>query len=299
MDIESLRYFTVYCKHGNITRAAEELYMTQQGLSRAIRHMGQELGAPLTERRGSKSVLTPFGEEFRQYAESMLLQYNGLLNRISDLTRTVSGEVRIGFALGTKAFLGLELFDDFEERYPSIEIMKFEHEDQLVEEQVLIGELDIGITVHSVDTDLYNSTLLKMGDYFLLCHEKHPLAKRKTIRFADLKDQPIAALTGKTKGGQRLVKHCEEAGFTPNLVERTKEMMVIWEFCLDNRGVAVTSSGRILKNKLGDGDLPLVAVPFDESENYHFKVYMITKNGFPMSYPTQLVQEYLLDAFDE
>ncbi|MDR1775867.1 MAG: LysR family transcriptional regulator [Actinomycetes bacterium] len=294
MDTDSLRYFVVYCKYGNISRAAEELYMTQQGLSRAIRAMSQEMGVPLTERRGTKSVLTPFGEEFRRYAENRLAEYEMMLARFSEMAKSMEGTVRLGYALGARSFMGFDLLDDFEIEHPEIRVIEEEHEDLVMEKMVLHGELDMGITVHQVDTSLYDSVLLKSGPYYLICHESNPLATKQTIRFADLEDKPIVALTDRCKSNTHLVKHCRENGFEPNIVKKTKEMVTIWELCLDNHGIAVSSAGRLLRNKFDpDRNLPMVEIPFDDSEHYYFNMYLIIKKGKPLSWPAQLLYTHL------
>lgn len=65
MEIKQLRYFLAVCKCGNITQAAEELYITQQTLSKQIKNFEAELGAPLFTR----SVR---GAEPTEYAKKLL-----------------------------------------------------------------------------------------------------------------------------------------------------------------------------------------------------------------------------------
>lgn len=47
MEIRQLRYFLAVCKYGNITKASEKLYITQQTLSKQIRNFEKELDVPL------------------------------------------------------------------------------------------------------------------------------------------------------------------------------------------------------------------------------------------------------------
>jgi DNA-binding transcriptional LysR family regulator len=298
MDMNSLRYFCAFYRCGNISQAAKELYITQQGLSRAIRGLSCELGSPLTERRGTAVVPTPYGERFYEFARDILNQYDSLLKNFSELGQATEGTVELGFALGVSSFLGFDMLKDFEQAFPNISVQKQEDEDLTIEEKVLNGELDLGLTIHSVDENIFDSFLLKMSRYYLLCHRDHPLAKKETIRFSDLKDQPVITLTDKCKGTTRLKERCRQHGFELNQVATSKEMIVIWELALDNRGVVVTSSGRLLYSKFNPGNkLPLVEIPLDDDENYFFKVYLIARRGQPLSYPAYLLKECLLSRF--
>jgi DNA-binding transcriptional LysR family regulator len=295
MDMNSLRYFCAFYRFGNISQAAKELYITQQGLSRALRGLSCELGSPLTERRGTSVVLTPYGERFYEFARDTLNQYDGLLKNFSELGRATEGAVDLGYALGVSSFLGFDIFKDFEQAFPNISVQKHEDEDLVTEDRVLNAEFDLGVTIHSVDESIFEAHLLKMSRYYLLCHRDHPLAKKERIRFSDLKDQPIITLSDKCKGTTRLKERCRQHGFELNQAASSKEMIVIWELVLDNRGVAVTSSGRLLYSKFSK--LPLVEVPLDDAEGYFFKVYLIARRGQPLSYPAYLLKEYLLSRF--
>jgi DNA-binding transcriptional LysR family regulator len=298
MDMNSLRYFCAFYRLGNISQAAKELYITQQGLSRAIRGLSVELGSPLTERRGTSVVLTPYGKRFYEFARDTLNQYDGLLKNFSELGRATEGTVELGYALGVSSFLGFDIFKDFEQAFPNISVRKHEDEDLVTEDKVLNAEFDLGLTIHSVDESIFDAFLLKMSRYYLLCHRDHPLAKKKTINFSDLKGQPVITLTDKCKGTTRLKERCRQHGFELNQVASSKEMIVIWELALDNRGVVVTSSGRLLYSKFNPGrKLPLVEIPLDDAEGYFFKVYLIARRGQPLSYPAYLLKEYLLSRF--
>ena len=64
MDFSQLNYFRAAARHGNLTRAAEELYISQPGLSRYLSRLEEELGVPLFERRKGKITLNTYGQLF-------------------------------------------------------------------------------------------------------------------------------------------------------------------------------------------------------------------------------------------
>ena len=64
MDFSQLNYFRAAARHGNLTHAAEELYISQPGLSRYLSRLEEELGVPLFERRKGKITLNTYGQLF-------------------------------------------------------------------------------------------------------------------------------------------------------------------------------------------------------------------------------------------
>jgi DNA-binding transcriptional LysR family regulator len=65
MELHQVRYFLALCRHGNFTRAAERCGVRQPSVTRAIRLLEAEFGAPLFERMGRATRLSPLGEKVR------------------------------------------------------------------------------------------------------------------------------------------------------------------------------------------------------------------------------------------
>lgn len=78
MNILHLKYAAEIAKTGSLNKAAENLYMGQPNLSRAIRELEASLGITIFERSSRGMVATPEGEEFLQYAEQILAQIDAV-----------------------------------------------------------------------------------------------------------------------------------------------------------------------------------------------------------------------------
>ncbi len=71
-DFKVLQTFEAAARHGNFTRAADELALTQSAVSRQIRELEDQLGQPLFERLRGKVALTPSGAEFLPQVRRLL-----------------------------------------------------------------------------------------------------------------------------------------------------------------------------------------------------------------------------------
>ena len=72
MDLREQKYVCTLAELGNLTRAAERLYISQPALSIYITNLEKNLGTPLFDRSGKKFTLTYAGEQYVKRAEKML-----------------------------------------------------------------------------------------------------------------------------------------------------------------------------------------------------------------------------------
>ena len=94
MDTRHLQYIVTIAQRQNMTKAAEELYVSQSSLSQYLGKLEKKLGVPLFERTKNKLLLTPAGERYVEAARKILdieketyADIRSLNNRIINLTR--------------------------------------------------------------------------------------------------------------------------------------------------------------------------------------------------------------------
>ena len=95
MTTRQILFFLTLARCGSFTKAADELFMTQPGLSYAMKQLESELGVPLFNRNDKGVVLTRYGEAFLPYAERVVNTINEAVGMIEELKNPLSGNVNV------------------------------------------------------------------------------------------------------------------------------------------------------------------------------------------------------------
>ncbi|MEU4230574.1 LysR family transcriptional regulator [Nonomuraea sp. NPDC026600] len=106
MEVDQIATFLAIERYGGFTRASEALHVSQPAISRRIRLLEQELGAPLFERVGRGVLLTEAGQAFLPYAETLLTVMRDSLGSVRELSGGRTGQVVLAF-VGTLASTSL------------------------------------------------------------------------------------------------------------------------------------------------------------------------------------------------
>lgn len=122
IDFELYRIFYTVAKNGNITKAAEELMISQPAISKSIKSLEDQLGGQLFVRTKRGVILTEEGKEFFNYIKQAIEYISSAENKFSELINLESGKIKIGINTTlTKQFL-LPYLKEFHELYPRIDI---------------------------------------------------------------------------------------------------------------------------------------------------------------------------------
>lgn len=194
MEIRVLRYFLTLAREGNISKAAEALFITQPTLSRQLADLEAELGVCLFERGKRKITLTEEGMLLRRRAEEMIDLEDKIEKEFQQQDDHLSGVISIGAAEARSAEILPRLITSFQKKYPEVTFDIQSDIADRVKEGLDRGLLDIGLLVEPGDIDKYNFVRLGIDDRCgILMSDRSLLAKKDFITIDDLMGLPIVA----------------------------------------------------------------------------------------------------------
>lgn len=122
MYLEQLQYFRALVDHPHIAETAQSLYVSQSALSRAIRHLEEELGVTLFEKEGRRIKVTRDGRDFAAYVTESLDKLDEGVALMHSRAGSISGEVRIAGIATLRTWYLAALVDAYRRAYPFVEI---------------------------------------------------------------------------------------------------------------------------------------------------------------------------------
>ena len=192
IDFELYRIFYTVANNGNITKAAEELNITQPAISKAIKKLEEQMGGQLFVRTKRGVVLTVEGKEFYKYIKQAMEYITNGENKFTELINLDTGCIRIGISTTlTKEFL-LPFLKKFHKQYPKIDIQIYTYLTADLIPKLRNGLIDLVIlnmTNINYGEDIEIIPCKKVHDCFIV-NESHKLANKK-VSLKDLNKYPL------------------------------------------------------------------------------------------------------------
>lgn len=198
MTIQQLKYIITISEKGSLNKAAEVLFITQPSLTSAVREVERELGITLLNRGGKGVTLTNDGAEFLQYARQVVSQYDRLLEKYGK-----GGTLRKKFGISTQHYsFAVKSFVEMVKHFDTDEYEFAIRETKTADviEDVTTGKSEVGILYLSdfnrkaigkfLKTNQLEFHPLIQCEPYVYLWKGHPLADRKSIRLAELRDYP-------------------------------------------------------------------------------------------------------------
>ena len=215
MELRRLEYFVAVARHGQFTRAADELWITQSALSQQVRRLEAELGVELLRRTARGAELTPAGEELLPRAEAILAEVSharAALDRHAGATR---GRVRV--AATTMDTPGLPAaLAAFHRAHPGLQIALRHAPATEIAALVASGAADVGIASLNgpAPAGVEASPLAEHPLRVLLAPGDAPAAAGG-VEIGELRGRPFILAEPGTALRETVMAACQAAGFSP------------------------------------------------------------------------------------
>jgi DNA-binding transcriptional LysR family regulator len=226
IEIRHLRYFAILAQELHFGRAAARLGIAQPPLSQQIQRLETVLGTRLLDRTSRRVQLTDAGKVFLVEAERVLAALDLAVEAARRTGRGESGELRVAFA-ATVMFLALPaIIREFRDRFPRVHLDLREMPTGPQLTALKQGDIDIGfVREPQPDPELDIVTVMR-EPLRIAVNRSHPLAARPTLAVRDLAAEPFVLFPADLAPGlhAQVMALCRSAGFTPRVVEESREL---------------------------------------------------------------------------
>ncbi len=250
MNLTNLFYFLKVAEKEHITRAAEELHITQPALSRAISTLESELRVELFERDGKNIHLNENGIILRQTAEKIFFELDELQRKLHDSQAGLTGTICIGSSFPSREpDLVQSCIYEFMQQFPEVSINYMQYSPQKLRKELEEHRIDIAITsmpIHAEEIEWQEVFVEKLG---VLIAADHPLAEKAVLKIADLQKEKFFCNNSNSDTQDLTRDFCRRAGFEPVIFFQGFFPELIGQAISQGRGVSFLAESRFRRDQ--------------------------------------------------
>lgn len=250
MNSLQIKYFLALCRNMNFTKTANELFVSQPGVSKQIAALENELGILLFRREYRNLKLTPEGEIFYKAFSEIHRVYQEAYNKALQMKEQKEWLLKIGifYSWDLSCFNHASVKLDENKKLPDLIIES--NTSKILKEKLSVNALDLLIVPINIFTSSDELFVVKLGtiNSRLFFSRNHALADRENLSIIDFKDE-VFYISNETPGKHIEIINsiCRRAGFTPRIFTCPNHESVITSI-QSGKGVCVYDIITKLKN---------------------------------------------------
>lgn len=240
VNLELYKVFYTVAKCGSLTKAAEELYISQPAVSQAIKQLETQLGGQLFNRTHKGMELTETGgKQIFDTVEKALKLFDEAEKKYLELKDTATGVIRICASDTVSTHFLLPFIKEYHEKYPEVNLILENGTSQETIELLKNNKGDVGFVNLPVDDRDINlvDTVMHLHDTFV-ASDKFSSLKDKIVDLKTLQDYPLLMLELSSATRQAIVSfaHSQGVHLHPEIELSSLELMT--SFAKNGIGIA-------------------------------------------------------------
>jgi len=196
MEIRHLQLVESIVEEGSLSRAADKFFLTQSALSHQLKELEQQMGTQLFHRMNKKMIITPVGQRMYELAKKVLPEVNKTSHEIKSMTNGLEGEIRISTECYTSYHWLPPLMKKFNAEYPKVTIKVNMNATRNALENLLKGELDVGVTNDIIKDNHLEFTEICRDEMVAVVSSSNPLSKKKYLAAEDFANENLIIYSG-------------------------------------------------------------------------------------------------------
>ncbi|MFT4002719.1 MAG: LysR family transcriptional regulator [Rhizobium sp.] len=268
--LRQLQYFVAVAEQGSVTRAAQNLSISQSSVTEALKELESDLGVELFERHPRGLSITHNGHQFLRHATKILATVSDARTSFSGKRNEAAGTLNIGVTSLVAGYVLSDLLARYRRSCPGVEVSAIEDNGGYLEHLLVGGELDVAVMVISNlrDRMALQAEILETSPYRLWLPMGHPLVSADIISVADISREPLIMLTI-DEIEENTGKLLTALGARPHVAFRTRSVEAVRSLVATGAGVALlpdlvyrpwSLEGDRIESRDVSGSLPVVQV---------------------------------------
>lgn len=230
MTLNQLRYFTCAARYHSITRAAQEMFVTQPAISTAIRELEKEFSVTLFANTRGRIALTEEGDAFYHRAMEILDSCDALHADYQNRS-AIKSKVNIGIPPMLSMVFFPELLEAFHAEHPDVWLVLKEYSSMRACTLVTDELLDAGIiNMEDPCTDKFHAHVLSHDELVFCVCPNHPLAALDRLDMEQLDQQNILLFHQDSVQNRILMQRFEHLHIQPRIIMHSSQLMTVLKF---------------------------------------------------------------------
>lgn len=234
MDIKHLRALVAVADAGSVTRAATVLNLVQPAVSRQLRLLEEDVGAPLFDRSRQGMVLTAEGQALLAHARHILLSVARARAEIGPASGPVVGAVTVGLLASTAELLAGDLVVAIASAYPQVQLRIVVGYSAPLLQWLQEGEVDVGLLYDPKEAATLQSTPQVEEELWAVAPPGVRMPRQVTL--SRLAQEPFVLPAG-MQGLRGMIEYAAASqGVTLQAAAETNDLGVQKRLVMDGRG---------------------------------------------------------------
>lgn len=237
MTLQQLTYFMASCRYQNISRAAEELHISQPSISAAIKNLEEEFGVRLIVRGRVGFTLTEAGEELLSLAEGLLEHADRVQGIMVDKGRK-NHKIRLGMPPMSGTILFPLLYSDFLKKHSEVQLEIREAGRSELYRQLKDNLLDMAFLPNAEElSGEYHVQPVISLETVCCVSDRHPLATRKCVTPVDLQEEHLVVFSREFFQNELILRMFSQSGVEPHIMHTSSQVSTVESLIADNIAV--------------------------------------------------------------
>ena len=189
-ELRQLRYFVTVAEEGNISRAAQKVFLTQPALSRQIKALEEAIGQRLLDRQAHSIRLTPAGQTLLQEARELLRHADLTIERVRAMGDRI--RLRVGYAPSLATDILSVAVEAFTHKHPTARVEMLDLSTNEMRTGLENCELDLAVSIETKhDVKGVEWKPLLRAPWHLAVNEHHALCSRTKVTPIEVAREPL------------------------------------------------------------------------------------------------------------